>query len=182
MLLYTGYLTIRAYKVREDSVTLELPNQEVSRAFSEQLLPVMTKREIIAFSGVKNALIRMFDNNQLEGLQEVLNTTLAQINYHMISDKESYYQTVFYFLFNMCGLPTSAEDLTNRGRADLTMQTKDFIYIIELKMNQPANVALQQIKDRGYAEKYALDGRQVVLIGIEIQADGHCVQSLAVEN
>ena len=40
------------------------------------------------------------------------------------------------------------------------------IYVMELKYNDTAEVALAQIESKGYADKYALDGRPVTKVGI----------------
>ena len=42
----------------------------------------------------------------------------------------------------------------------------DAIYVMELKLNGTAQDALDQIDERGYALRYATDGRRVVKIGI----------------
>ena len=52
-----------------------------------------------------------------------------------------------------------------RGRADMVVFMPDTIYVIELKINGTAQDALDQIRDRGYAMRYATDGRHVVSIG-----------------
>lgn len=38
----------------------------------------------------------------------------------------------------------------------------DKVYIIEFKCNQSAEVALQQIRSRGYAEPYQASGNKVI--------------------
>lgn len=50
-------------------------------------------------------------------------------------------------------------------------QTPDFIYILELKVNQTATAALQQIEEKGYALPFASDPRQLFKIGINFQTD-----------
>lgn len=43
-------------------------------------------------------------------------------------------------------------------------------YILEFKLNESAAVALKQIKDRGYHEKYHADPRRRVLLGINVSS------------
>ena len=59
-----------------------------------------------------------------------------------------------------------AEDLSAKGRADLTLRMPKGIYVMELKYDDTADAALRQIDERGYARKYALDGRTVTKVGI----------------
>ena len=51
------------------------------------------------------------------------------------------------------------------------MQTPDYVYILELKINQTAAVALQQIEEKGYAEHFASDARQLFKIGINFSTE-----------
>ena len=53
------------------------------------------------------------------------------------------------------------------GRADCVITTADSIYIFEFKLsgNGSAEDALNQIKEKRYAEKYLVDGKKIVLIG-----------------
>ncbi len=59
-----------------------------------------------------------------------------------------------------------AEDLSAKGCADLTLKMPKGIYILELKYDDTADNALRQIDERGYADKYALDGRPVTKVGL----------------
>ncbi len=40
------------------------------------------------------------------------------------------------------------------------------IYVMELKINGTAQDALDQIESKGYAERYATDGRRIVKVGM----------------
>ena len=46
------------------------------------------------------------------------------------------------------------------------MKTKDYIYIMEFKINKSAEAALQQIEDKQYAKPFEADGRTIYKIGI----------------
>lgn len=47
---------------------------------------------------------------------------------------------------------------------DMTVKTKD--YVFEFKFNKSAEEALQQINEKGYAEPFAKDGRNIIRIGV----------------
>ena len=51
-------------------------------------------------------------------------------------------------------------------RIDLLLQTKDYIYIVELKIDNTADAALQQIEDKGYAKPFVDDPRKLFKIGV----------------
>ena len=45
------------------------------------------------------------------------------------------------------------------------------IYVMEIKYGHTADEALAQIDQKGYAEKYRLDGRPVTKIGISFSSE-----------
>ena len=74
-----------------------------------------------------------------------------------------------YALFNGAGLNVIAEDNTNKGQIDLSVFNQDSIYIIEFKVveDKEEGVALKQIKEKRYCEKYKGKYSEIYLIGIE---------------
>lgn len=58
------------------------------------------------------------------------------------------------------------EQHTFWGRTDITMETKDTIYVIELKFNKSAQEALDKINNKHYADAFALRGKTVEKIGM----------------
>jgi PD-(D/E)XK nuclease superfamily len=64
-------------------------------------------------------------------------------------------------------LNIKAEVTTNKGRIDTVIEIEDRIYIIEFKLNGSKEEALQQIKDKKYAQKYQNAGKEIVLLGVE---------------
>ncbi|WP_395946921.1 PD-(D/E)XK nuclease domain-containing protein [Caedibacter taeniospiralis] len=63
---------------------------------------------------------------------------------------------------------TIPEDVTNHGKIDLTIIMRDKVVIIEFKLAKlgDAKSAIQQIKDKNYAEKYLSSNKPVYLIGM----------------
>jgi hypothetical protein len=57
----------------------------------------------------------------------------------------------------MLGFYTEVERETSNGRMDMTVKTKDYIYIFEFKLDGSAEDALRQIDEKGYAKPFALD-------------------------
>ena len=67
------------------------------------------------------------------------------------------------------------EQHTAKGRTDITMETDDFAYIIELKFAGSAQKALEQINSQRYADAFALQDKKVVKVGINFEVtDGVC--------
>jgi hypothetical protein len=57
------------------------------------------------------------------------------------------------------------------------------VYLFEFKVVElnPDGAALQQIKDRGYADKYRALGQPIHLIGVEFSKDKRAVVGFEVE-
>ena len=68
-------------------------------------------------------------------------------------------------------MDANAEDVTNRGRIDISVKVKnDLYYIIELKLDESAEEALKQIKEKKYYEKYGMKGNTIHLLGINFSS------------
>ena len=78
--------------------------------------------------------------------------------------KESTYRAITYLLCLLSGTEAQAERHSYKGRSDLEVLTPDYIYVFEFKYNKSVKEAMDQIHDRDYAGRYALDGRTVYLI------------------
>ena len=90
-----------------------------------------------------------------------------------IQSYEGYYASVFYSYFASLGLELILEDTTNLGRIDMTLKFNNQIYIFEFKVVEmaPEGNALQQIKDKAYADKYSTLQQPIHLIGVEFIKD-----------
>ncbi len=78
---------------------------------------------------------------------------------------EGYYVSLFYAYMKALGFDLVGEDITNKGRIDLTLKVEDSIYIIEFKVDD--KTALKQIKEKKYHEKYLNENKDIYLLGIE---------------
>ncbi len=77
--------------------------------------------------------------------------------------------SVFYSYFAALGLDIRTEEFTNHGSIDMAVLFGGQVYLFEFKVVEEAPVgnALQQLRDRGYADKYRALGRPIHLIGVE---------------
>ena len=57
------------------------------------------------------------------------------------------------------------EKVQSQGRVDCIVETNDYVYIFEFKLDGTAEEALRQIEEKGYAREYEADKRKVYLIG-----------------
>ena len=57
------------------------------------------------------------------------------------------------------------------GRADVVVKTKSDIYVLELKVDDSVDNALDQIDSKGYSIPYEADGRKVTKCGVSISSE-----------
>ena len=171
-LFQSGYLTIdevdRSYP---DATIYKLmcPNHSVRLSLQKSLFRYYTGNRIANF---RNTIYRALHDADLATIESELTRLFASIsadNYRKndIAHFEGYYASVIYCFFTGMGLNVIAEDASNLGRVDLTIPLAGNTYIIEFKVvkrKSKSNSALQQIIQRGYADKYS---GSVFQIGIE---------------
>ncbi len=164
LLFQTGYLTIKDFNEETGMFKLGFPNFEVKESFTKFIVTTLSQTSI---SNVDTAIGKFriaLKNNDLNLFFNTLQNLFAHIPYSIL--KESYYHALFQFLLRLLSLESQSEILTNTGRIDTVLITKTTIYIFELKINKKPQVALQQIKDKKYYERYLSSGKQIILIGL----------------
>lgn len=171
LLYQSGYLTLKDYDSRFDAYLLGFPNREVEQGFIKYLLPFYTPKvqDKSAFSIAR--FVRDVESGDAEGFMHRLEAFFTNGDYQILGDKELYFQNTLYVFFKLLGFYVDVERHTTNGRMDILMQTPLFIYILELKINQNADVALQQIETKGYAKPFAKDQRKLFKIGISFSTE-----------
>jgi hypothetical protein len=86
-------------------------------------------------------------------------------------------------IWNCCCAGPRLDGGGRQGRVDLTLKFNGRIWLFEFKVVElePAGRALQQLKDRGYADKYQAAGQPIHLIGIEFSREQRGVIGFEVE-
>ena len=173
ILFQTGYLTIKDSHMELDEriYSLGFPNAEVRRAFSESLSKELAQVDEVEHASLLNQMCRALRAGDINDMLDALSCFFANIPANITVKKEKYYQSLFYALFVLIGARIHAEGWTNRGRIDATVETADTVYVFEFKLNDTAEAALAQIKEKGYDEKYRRDGKRLVLAGVAFDAE-----------
>ena len=171
VLYQSGYLTIKHYDRELDAYTLGLPNGEVRRGFADCLYQyVMHKQDEddLPKNALQMAYKRFRRDNDLPTFIQAIKTFFSGIPYHLEQDNknEHYYHAILYTLLTAFGADVRAEEPSAKGRADITLLMPRGIYVMELKYNDTAAAALEQLRQRGYADKYRLDPRPVTSVGL----------------
>jgi hypothetical protein len=169
-----GFLTLRE-GVASD-FALDYPNKEVLNAMSR----LVSKNAILSARGDYTRYyydtVKALLNKNCPDLVNVLNRLLASIPYddykqkaedsivyndYQFSPKEWFYRAVILTFLRGCEISVVAEMHTNKGRADLVLNYKRQIWIIEIKVacegESPAakaEEAYRQIFEKNYAKPY----------------------------
>ncbi len=188
LLFQTGYLTI----VGEEEVggrtryRLDFPNLEVRQSLHWHLLDALAPGvdgEALA-AGLREALAL----GDFDTVREILQAFFASIP-HQVYDPndlaryEGHYASVVYAFMMGTGLSMRAEDATNLGRIDLTAEAGARICLFEFKVLRDGvkrGDAMEQLRARGYAEKYRACGLPVHLVGVEFDPERRNVASFEV--
>lgn len=166
LLFQSGYMTIKSYDSVFGIYHLGLPNQEVSEAFTKYMLPCYTPvpKGHEAFFVIN--FVNEIQNGQPEAFMKRLDSLFADGNYQIVGNEEKYFHNAVYIIFKMLGFYVDVEYATADGRIDLLMKTKDYIYILEFKINDSAEAALKQIEEKQYAKPFLSDPRKLYQIGV----------------
>jgi hypothetical protein len=173
LLFQAGYLTIDEVVQRRNSYEykLKVPNLEIQISLNNLIAMYLTQRLDITkqndlYDHLEDGNIEEFKNTLISLFSSIANDNYRNNN---IEHFEGYYASIVYSYLAGSGLELIAEDVTNRGRIDLTIKIDNNIYIIEFKMG--SDDALQQIKDKNYTKKYLNKNKDIYLVGINFDEE-----------
>ncbi|MDE6192798.1 MAG: ATP-binding protein [Muribaculaceae bacterium] len=170
LMFQTGYLTIGGYDRESKVYEMRFPNREVEIGFYQQLLPlyapiVSDPFSTFSFVHFKKDLV----NGQPQDFMKRLATLLKDLPGE--DHRESTYRAVTYLLAVLSGTQAVAEHHGYKGRSDIEVMTSRYIYVFEFKYNKSVREAMDQLKERDYAGRYAMDSRKLFLIGANFHSD-----------
>ena len=190
LLYQSGYMTIKAFDFKSRMYTLGIPNIEVRVGFTEGLLPVVAGvRGSDVQAGFAVRFWRALRQSDTDLALHELQAYLEELPYvegfkkklEEVSTAEGFYEWSFYLIFSMLNVYVQTQVKCARGRADMVVFMPDTIYVMELKINGTAQDALDQINDKGYALRYATDGRRVVKAGIGFSVEKRAMTDYIIE-
>ena len=173
ILYQSGYLTIKKVvpKLRGGSTYhLKVPNKEVRQSLSDVIIDFMAVTDGTTRTEIQDDLYYALADVDMHKFEISLRSMFAAIPYNNytkneIASFEGFYASVIYIYLQSLGFHIIGEDVTNKGRIDLTIIMDNAIYIIEFKVDIKQN-ALQQIKEKKYYEKYINHNKDIYLVGI----------------
>lgn len=182
LLFQTGYLTIKYWEEGTDNLTLGFPNKEVEEAFFNGLLPAYSNKESFEASDEINRFVKAVNAGDPETFIGNLKSFLADIPYELSKCKpEIYFENNLYIIFKLLGYRVFSEYKTSKGRIDLLIKTKDYIYLLEIKLNGSAESAIDQINNKDYIAPFITDGRKIFKIGVNFSSATRTIDSWLIE-
>ena len=170
LLYQSGYLTIKAYDEEFEMYTLGLPNREIGKAFPKFLLNFyFPKTEFGQFE--ISSFVSDVRGGDCDGFMKRLSALLADNSYQVVGEAELYFQNVFYLIFKLLGFYAEVERATSDGRMDAVVQTPQYVYVFEFKLDHPAQEALDQINSKEYALPFSEDGRRLYKVGVSFSSE-----------
>lgn len=171
ILYQSGYLTIKGYDPEYEEYTLGFPNREVRLGFLDALLPSVADVPDAAKGAVLIGVTTALETGDVDAAMESIKAFISSMPYHYDNTKEADFQTIMYIIFSLLGMYVKVEVSSAQGRADAIVETSDYVYIIEYKLDKTADVALQQIEEKHYADPYHSDPRKIVMVGMNFSSE-----------
>ena len=167
LLYQSGYITIKDYDEDTDLYTLDIPNREIRVGLYRSLLPHYLATKSVQGNTTIAKMSVLLKRGKVEEALGMLRDFLETVPYCDNTNYEGHYQQMLYIIFALLtNYNILVEQHTAKGRIDITLETADTIYVMELKLNKNADEALAQIEDRRYADAFKMKNKQIVKVGM----------------
>ena len=178
LLFQCGYLTITGHEIRSERnyYQLKYPNHEVRLSMNQDLLKAL-KTNWLETMRRGESLAHLLAENDLEGFESQLRSLFSGIPYQwhmrkMLALYVGFNASVLYACFTANGIDIRLEESTSNRRSDLVVLHADLVFVLELKIvlglraRAATNVAMKQMRERGYADKYEGSGKAIHLLAL----------------
>ena len=167
LLYQSGYVTIKDY------------DEEIRVGLFRALLPhYLTDKSAKANTTIAKMSV-LVKKGDMDAAFCLLNDFLETVPYCDNTNYEGHWQQTLYIMFALLtNYRISVEPHTAKGRIDITIETADTIYVMELKFNKSTDEALAQIEAKHYADAFKMSGKKVVKIGLNftVKDEVNCLE------
>ena len=164
MLFQTGYLTIEDYNRNTGMFTLRVPDEEVREDLATLTTSIAAQQDTSWVSQLGDSLLNAEWNDFFIGLKSLyaaLPYGSTEENIHEFSLERN----LVVLLWSQ-GIRCTTEDRQSNGQADVVAVHPCGVFIFELKVNESAEAALQQVRDKQYDAPYQGRGLPIWIIGL----------------
>ncbi|MEI7580826.1 MAG: AAA family ATPase [bacterium] len=169
LMLQSGYLTIEKFNERAANYILTYPNQEIRESLNQLALCASVDMTNSKVDSIKEQLFSALQEHNVSLFCSVMQSLLAHIPYHLHQEQEAFYHAIVHIVCILLQINAESEIAVARGRADMVVQTTTTIYVFELKLNASPEVALTQIHEKKYYERYLRENKEICLVGLNFE-------------
>jgi hypothetical protein len=179
LMFQTGYLTVKSFSPTSDVYILGYPNKEVRKSYIEVLMSAYCQND--AGYGViyVDKIRQLLEKGEIDRLEGILNTIFKSLPYELWQrENEHFYHAIIHLTFTLLGVYIQSEVQTSDGRMDALIRLQEYVYCIEFKLDESAEKAIQQIKDKGYLQPFSQEHKKLIAIGINFSSETKKVAEL----
>ena len=174
VLYNAGYITI-VDSDKYGNAYFDYPNKEVEITLNNQIINKFYDYKGFTETPHVIKAAQAFEDNNIELAMQIFDSMLKSIPSNLFvkkkngnRDYEKSYHLIFHLLFSCIGSTIRSEVSIATGRIDCAITTSKYNYIVELKTDQTAEIALNQIEVKEYYKPYLAEDKPIILIGINI--------------
>ena len=186
-LLYQGgYLTIESVEGDCEGryFKLRIPNLEVRQSLERGYIAEIIGRDFELDGFIleaKRTAARIAADPTGEAVRKLMVAAYAKLPHDWVCKDEKEAKRYFIAFMVFARAEVTGEEQHSLGRPDAVLKTEKGIYIFEFKYDESAQAALDQCRDRRYADAFAADAREVYYVGVNYDPETRTVNELKVE-
>ena len=172
ILYQAGYFCIKA--VVDDIFKVGIPNLEVKKAYSNIVLNELTKTKEAKLKYVE-PFKEVLASGNLDRIKELFNTFINEFSYETVKNfNEACFRDVLKLAMLTFNVSASTEVMGSCGRADITAEAGDYLYVFELKVtdnSKDIDTKLTEAKEQIIKNKYArrLTDKTVIPVALVLE-------------
>ena len=172
ILYQAGYFCIKA--VVDDIFKVGIPNLEVKKAYSNIVLNELTKTKEAKLKYVE-PFKEVLASGNLDKIKELFNTFINEFSYETVKNfNEACFRDVLKIAMLTFNVSASTEVMGACGRADITAEAGDYLYVFELKVTDNSKdiaTKLTEAKEQIIKNKYArrLTDKTVIPVALVLE-------------
>ena len=172
ILYQAGYFCIKG--VNRKIFQIGIPNLEVKQAYSEILLRLLTNNNDVQ-EKFSTSLYDVLCENNLDKLKDIFNCFINELSYETVKNfNEACFRYVLKLAMLTFNVTDSTEVMGSCGRADITAEAGEYLYVFELKVtdnSKDIDTKLNDAKAQIIKNKYArrLTDKTVVPVALVLE-------------
>ena len=172
ILYQAGYFCIKG--VNRKILQIGIPNLEVKRAYSEIMLRLLTNNNDVQ-EKFTTSLYDVLCENKLDKLKDIFNCFINELSYETVKNfNEACFRDVLKLAMLTFNVTASTEVMGACGRADITAEAGDYLYVFELKVTDNSKdiaTKLSEAKEQIIKNKYTrrLTDKTVVPVALVLE-------------